>query len=668
MKFSPTIHSFLHAKYGLLCLALSVSGFAFSQTQELDKVEVISDSRERTLNDSPLRTLVISKQQLEKIHAKTLDDALRYVPGLSIKAIGGNAEDGSGLSIQGLDPSQVLIMVDGNPVAANSGDMVDVVDISQILVGNIDRIEIVKGGASAIYGARAMGGVVNLITQNPQESLRFSADLSVGNWGSISNKRPAAKDSSLLNISGGRGNFSLLASGSFINQKGYDTDADKAGTDGWHGYKNNFSTKLKYDFDTNNSLTISPTFYRAKTATHKQNTAHINKIMVENTSIRQRDTWDISYNGKINTLSYKVHLMSQAYDELIDTISKRLDQKSSNKRYQLKVQQAIGSDHIVNMSLEHSYEYLSQFDLANNKYEVDKKSKKSTDLSLSDSWFINQDFEFVPAIRINDDDFYNVLVSPMASLMYTNSNDWIDGRVNIRTSVSDSYTPPTLKEMHWLFDHGSLLYFGNPELKPERSLSTQLSFEFLTENNSRFELGLFNQDIKNLIDSAVDHERARQLPDVDSVYIYQNIDKSRIRGVNLSYSHSLGFIAISSGYSYLDAKNLDSGKHLPERPKDQIQLGLDFFSSEDTSLSLKYRYDAKQYVDFDNTQFVNAYDVFDAKFNQKLSHYFSWYLGIDNIFDNQPDKFTSTGGHGQSGNDLLPNAPRYVYLGIRINN
>jgi len=633
----------------------------------LDKVEVSANKNQSILGDSALRTMVISNKEIEMSHAKTLDEALRYTPGIEIKPLGGSAENGSGISIQGLDPSQVLVMVDGNPVAPNSGDMVDAVDISQILIGNVESIEIVQGGASAIYGAGAMGGVVNIITKTPSNQFSFSTDISSGNWGVKSNEQATAKKSASFSAAGKVGKLSTLITTSLLNQDGFDSDPNAIGTDGWHGYKNNFSGKLEYNFNEANKLIISPNIYRSETATHTESKA-INEITKERISTQSRNTLGMTYFGLFDSFHYKLHIMDQSLTEEKDsTSSDRLDQTSKNKTYNIKLDQPL-QGHFISLNINHKYEYLNQYNLTEEEYVIQGKTKKSTDIALSDSlyFYSDGDFEMVPAIRFNQDENYGSHVSPMLSILYSNEH-WLNGKINIRSSVTDGYKTPTLMELYWEFDHnGDIMYFGNPDLVPETSLNTQLGFEFISQDHSRLEFHIFNNEIKNLIEQQSNADLAEELEGVNTAYIFENVKKARTRGANISYQKTFNNLALNIGYSYLDAINLQTRQRLQYKSKDLLHLGLDIFSSNNTNLSLKYRFNSKQFTDVENTAFIGNYDVVDVKLNQTINKNTDWYLGIDNIFDNTPDQYSTTGGHETSGNDAYAKTPKYMYVGIKL--
>ena len=649
------------------CLVTPIA-WAQDASYVMDQVEVQGKDTQSILGDSALRTLVLSGEALQRNHAKTLEDALRYTPGIDIKPIGNSAENGSSISIQGLDPSQILIMVDGNPVTPNSGDMVDIVDVSQVLVGNVDRIEIVQGGASAIYGGSAMGGVVNVITKNPSKSFTYSADISAGDWGEKSEEDSTARQSALISAAGQSGKLASQLSVNVLNQLGFDSTPNEIGSDGWHGYKHNVSGKVKYAFAPHNTLTISPSFYQAQISTYVESRA-INETVRERTSNQTRNTLGATYFGLIDSTHVKFHVSHQNYQEEKEgTNANKLDQTSKNQRYQLKVDQPF-EHHSLSINLEHQYEYLDQFNLSKEEAIIAGQSKRSTDLALSNSWYgyYNGDLEIVPAIRLNQDDQYGQHISPMLSAMFT--GDWLNGTLTVRSALSEGYKPPSLMELYWEFDHnGDIMYFGNPDLTPETSINTQLGIEFLTADKSRYEVHLFNNEISDLIAEQSNPEKADELEGVSTVYEFQNVKSARTRGANLSYLKILNNWNISLGYSYLDAKNLVTGKQLPKKSKDSVNIGLTFGHSKPMNISFKYRFNSKQYADFDNTQVIDDFDVIDFKFNHTVTRNIGWYLGIDNLLDNNPNSYSTSGAHGSSDNDAYTKTPRYMYIGFKITN
>ena len=135
------------------------------------------------------------------------------------------------------------------------------------------------------------------------------------------------------------------------------------------------------------------------------------------------------------------------------------------------------------------------------------------------------------------------------------------------------------------------------------------------------------------------------------------------------YYNTKSFLATGADANHrvrINAINLQTRQRLQYKSKDLLHLGLDIFSSNNTNLSLKYRFNSKQFTDVENTAFIGNYDVVDVKFNQTINKNTDWYLGIDNIFDNTPDQYSTTGGHETSGNDAYAKTPKYMYVGIKL--
>jgi len=151
---------------------------AEEHTAELDQIVITGTRTPRALEDSPVRVEVITREDLDRLHARSLQDALRYVPGLILRDIG--AKGGQAVYMQGLGPDRVLILIDGMPITASTGSTVD---LSQIALMDVERIEVVKGALSALYGSSAMGGVINVITRENKAYFAATIMSDLGTYG-----------------------------------------------------------------------------------------------------------------------------------------------------------------------------------------------------------------------------------------------------------------------------------------------------------------------------------------------------------------------------------------------------------------------------------------------------------------------------------------------------
>ncbi|MFN2341018.1 MAG: TonB-dependent receptor, partial [Halanaerobium sp.] len=158
----------------LLIFAVPVS--AQEEVMELDEVVVTASRYQESIMETPVSIEVIDQEEIEESSARNLAELLDTYTGVYIKDNGGQAGT-KGVKIRGASSDQILVLLDGVPYndPHNGG-----LDLSNVNAENIERIEIIKGPASVIYGANAMGGVVNIISKNIENSSVTKLDLGVG--------------------------------------------------------------------------------------------------------------------------------------------------------------------------------------------------------------------------------------------------------------------------------------------------------------------------------------------------------------------------------------------------------------------------------------------------------------------------------------------------------
>ena len=150
-----------------------------NQIFSLDEIVVIASKYPERLLDSVASVEVITEEEIEAAQAENLADILSAVSGLEINDYG-NAGGLKAISIRGSSPEQVLVMLDGRPM---NNPQTGKIDLGQIPANIIEKIEIYRGPASAIYGANALGGVVNIITKKGKGDSKGAVNVNVGTYG-----------------------------------------------------------------------------------------------------------------------------------------------------------------------------------------------------------------------------------------------------------------------------------------------------------------------------------------------------------------------------------------------------------------------------------------------------------------------------------------------------
>ena len=644
--------------YGLV-ISTPISAWALTskaQTNDIELSPMVTTATKtpRRLDEVPVQTIVLTRAEIEKTHAQNLAEALQYAPGVQLKPIHGKT--GQGAWIQGFDADRVLVLINGNPISPSTGSTIDV---TQVAIGDIQQIEIIKGATSALYGTSAMGGVINVITREPSSNFLASADLSAGNWGSQSeDDNPLAKRHGNFEISTKQKNWHGQVVAALTESDGFKAP-DTAGesTQGWSGHKHTISSNFQYRFDNDLSITVMPRHF-------DEDISVLNTQFVPGVGNITEDYTDKTLVSNISTvieqsLSNNGHWKVRAmWEDFYNDASKASHREttSNHSEFAGQLDFPLGISHFVTVGAEYQFDSMNVDNISSNTQEVADETKTSIQAFAQDSWFISPNLEILPGARIHNDSRFGSHLSPMLNAMY-NTEDLLPGRVNIRAGLGNGYRTPNLKELYYLFDHSQIGYMvqGNEDLEPESSTSYQLGLEWIfPKDDGSLGISLFQNDINDLITEVLNPNALG--PNNSAIYESQNIEQAMTKGFEISFRKSLGkYFALDMSYNQLDAKNTKTNKILVERPKSSAKAGLDIFLENSVSLSNKVNYESKQYLDEDNTVVSPGYTTWDSALNYEMNSQWKLYGGVKNITNVQ---------RVFDGTDFRPEAGRYVYMGF----
>ncbi|PIE38481.1 MAG: hypothetical protein CSA54_00205 [Gammaproteobacteria bacterium] len=250
----------LMAQEGALAPGSSSSADSLSSTDSisLDTMVVTGTRNERLLLDSPVRTEVVTRDMIERDNAHTVAEALESVPGLLLRDIHG--KNGREVWLQGMSGDRVLVLVNGRPVSASTGSSIDV---DQLSTFNVERIEIVKGAVSALYGNSAMGGVINVITKDDADE-PGSISLDLGSYG---DKSRHSNDPSVdrVRLTGGAGihgdKTGARIDVDYIDTDGYDLDKSNYANEGAWGHRATINGRFDYEPSPSTNIAVDAGFY-----------------------------------------------------------------------------------------------------------------------------------------------------------------------------------------------------------------------------------------------------------------------------------------------------------------------------------------------------------------------------------------------------------------------
>lgn len=629
----------------------------------LNKVVVTATRTPKLLVDSPVSVEVVSGETLRQASQTTLARALDFVPGVVVKR---STKDGYNVQMQGFDGDRVLVLVDGRRMIAPTGAAVD---LDQISVANIERIEIMRGAGSVLYGSSAMGGVINIITRQDSGnhlSLTSEASSYLGNEieGDEIGYQNRVEGSAKI------GEWRTKLNLQKIDDVGFDYQPETIAQTAADVKKTFTQFSLGRDFSTFSGEYRAQLFDEQKQRDSfklpgRNDVIHyLSDVEQIQHDLEFRDR-PATEEERTNTGNWKASGRYTTHTELsgqsngLRSTDITLAEMDSQKVW-------VGKDYELVGGLSAHQDQLNQ--TKEGVPEVDDKSNRGYEAFAQYSHFA-KDVEILGGARVQHDSDFGfhsaVRVSGMKIMAGTGDSQW-----RWRGGLGQSYRVPTLKERFYVFDHSNLGYMvlGNPDLEAETAITGNTSISYLLplEDDAGIfesEFNIHYSEATNLIDTVFD-EAASVETGLD-VSRYSNFAKTEIYGADLSSKYQYGNWNAQLSYSYLYAENKITGERLPNRPRHQVKANLSHhFPKYQLDSVIYFVYEADEYsgtlgkpVASDNYLSVN--------FNvaQQLTSNFSWRVGVDNIFDEHQDPQAVSAG----AFDQRAITSRRVFAGITYN-
>ncbi|NLD53305.1 MAG: TonB-dependent receptor [Burkholderiaceae bacterium] len=642
-------------------LAQEASSDPHGATTVLAPVVVTGTRSEKTLDETPIRTEVVTREEIEKNHPRTLRQALEDVPGLQIREVHGKS--GHEVSLQGLTSDQVLVLVDGLPITPSTGSTVD---LSQYLLNEVDHIEVVKGATSAQYGSSAMGGVINVITRRIRPGYDGTVSADVGTRGSQNpsgDSVDAATRHARFRLDGGSERWRFRVNGDRLEDEGFAVDPSAWARQGDAVDREQYGGRLEWLPVRNGRIWIDGSAYREEARQRFNYFAPPNNVPQRKTETIERDRLGIGADWRAASgLRTEIKAVDEHYDSESNSFSNEVF-----TRGRIATQRMTHATAQVDLPLW--YRQLWQFGADWHREELDQSlngvselgtagstRRTSDELFFQNDILFNETWELLVGGRWQDDSDFGAHAVPKVSVRarLLETPEWTG---SLRASYGKGYRVPNLKERHFLFDHSSLGYMviGNPDLRPEQSDSFQLGGRIELRGRASLDVNLFDNRVEDLIQ--VDEANAVSIGGI-TAFTYRNVSRARTRGVETSASwQAAGTLRLNAGYTLTDTEDRGTGLELTRRPRHMGRVGLDWQASPGTTVLVRARYQGSELVQSTSGGRSPSWTTVDLVVNQQVTPRLTVFAGVDNLFDRQrdfadPDDFGPLGG-------------RFVYLGLR---
>ena len=538
----------------------------------INEVVVTGSRTARPIKMSPVTTQVLGGKALVDAGYSNLQQALQQeTPGLNIQKVG----FGNEISMQGLDARHVLFLMDGERM---TGDMAGNLDYERFNLHAIDRVEIVKGASSTLYGSRAAGAVINLITKKTDKPLSIDAGIRYGQMNERNYKHPQPKDFLyMFEQNADRPNLQSWVSagfkaGKFTSQ----TDVWYSESDAFYMYQaendKKVYTKESNPFLPHDIIVVSNAVRPPMGIEGKEHITVSQKLyynpnpnlsvlvygssffmntydLIQDMTFSQARDWTagtkVTYHVK-DWFSVTGSLHADFYDrfkrhERIDKRQK--DYESSIYQPRLTVTSNYFNGHSLILGMEHTSDELTSDRFSGNaNHDLKTRALKETEYFLQDEWTINPRWMISAGIRTNFSKAFGFMGMPKVAAKYSPDKHW-----SLRANYSMGYRSPSIKELFFNWDHlGMFMIRGNENMRPEKNNYFSLGAEY--SNDRLFVSGTaYGNYFRDKI------EGVWRIYYMQYNFEYTNLSQQRLLGLEVLARWSvLDCLTLNGTYSFVD--------------------------------------------------------------------------------------------------------------------
>jgi outer membrane receptor for ferrienterochelin and colicins len=520
---------------------------------ELNPLVVTASRSEHSLADAPASVSVITAEQIKARGAGNLLEALRGVPGLSLngRQVGGRKT----LSIRGAEDRHTLVLIDGRRISSTD-DTIGHSDYQYgwVAMEQIERIEVVRGPMSALYGSEAVGGVINIITRKGGQQWHGGASVR-GELG----EGPAGDGHQMsASASGPLGEWFDLALGVEDRRRAPTPRPENKATSDIEG-QDRQSGNLRLGFTPSEGQRLQLDMLRSEETRrrHEQNTRlPARPYYLDTYDLQRRQdalTWQADWSLLRSELRYS-EAEFEVNNKRSNNIAPTRPQRLEDRVWDGNLAFALGDSHSLTLGAERREEFLENAGLTGGSDSALHKALYVQDeIALADDWALTL------GTRLDHHAIFGSESSPRAYLVWRASPE-----LTIKGGYGEAFRAPTLKQIspNYVGAEGPHTFLGNADIQPETSRSWEIGADWRDEQ-SAYTATLFRSEIKDLI-----YYNLLRRVGPRSIYQYDNISEARIDGLEVALRRALGGgFSLASSMTWLDARDRDSDDKLTGRPE-----------------------------------------------------------------------------------------------------
>jgi vitamin B12 transporter len=555
---------------------------------------------------------VIEQEYITSSQAFNLSDLLRGLAGISISQSGGTGSLNE-LRMRGSESNHVLVLLDG--IEINDLGQGDAANFAHLNLENVQRIEILRGPQSALWGSGAVGGVINIISKQGGEKNNIFVKAEVGQ----ANSRRLA-----LNVTGQNDELSYGLSASHFATDGQ--NISRTGTEK-DGYKNSqVGANGLWQVNQTNLLEFSLRYLSARNEFDDYLPADADNY----TDVSQ-------YSGKLvwhyqpQNSNWDQQLGWQINDNDNQTFENQQFSNGSNSDKQRLFwlnQFSYGANNHINLVAEHVKEHFQQGGVASYFGDPNQSQHNKITSFVADVLHqLGENLSFTASARADNNDIYNNSNSYNLGLAYH-----LNSRLKLYSSYAKGIKNPTFVETFGFFP---LAFIGNQDLRPERAKNWEVGAQFLLPTDWTTSISYYNAQLEDEIVTVFS-------ADYSTSSSINSSGKSKRQGAELSLQGDIANVRINASYAWLDASQPDTQglqQREARRAKHTGSVSADYsFADNKTQFFVQASYQGQQ-LDTDFNSYpatpvtLAAYLLWNTAFSYQISPELSLTLRGENIFD-----------------------------------
>nr|WP_320190835.1 TonB-dependent receptor [uncultured Desulfobacter sp.] len=573
---------------------------------------MVTAKSNQTDHDLPIATTIITSEEISAANASSIKDVLSEQAGINFGVNNSSEHGRKNISIRGSATGHVLILVDGKKVSGSDAQIGHSdFEYNWVPMSAIERIEVIKGPASSIYGSQGIGGVVNIITKKSDGKFSGEVDVSYGD------SRDDGGDEFKLGLNmGGQitDRLSLFMSAERIDRDPSRDEDDSTETKIEGKEINNGLARIRFDID-------DTQYIEASYGQGNEDRIKIDNILHHDID---RKIYSVGYNKTFNSVTLDLDAYetdSQThYTTTSATGGYAHDMTDSVIRGEVDIA-AVKNHYIVTGAEFKNQAYEKTYDKTASSDKNFANDMDNTAIFLQDEINITEAFIVTLGTRYDYHEKFNGEWSPKIGAIYK-----LGSHHRIRANYGEGFMAPTVTQNSSSYESTAMrniTIYGNDDLQPESSKSFELGYEFFTDT-TEFKVSVYKTDVENLIDT-------QYLPGSSDEKRYVNIDSATLQGFECELSHDITQnYSIRIGYQYLDTEDDSTGEELENRPGHTVNVRLNAALPWDIHATVGANYTGEQ---IDDEEECDDFIVFNAQVSKTFYDRITLRLGIDNISD-----------------------------------